>query len=154
MGSSKQKLLIGLVYAEWCGHCIETLPKWNKMQQNIKKRLADMPELEIEFKKISGGVPDSKQDEEVAEINNKYLGGNSNEKLKVDGYPTIFRIYGGKLEYYNSNDRSAEAMEKWYLNNDSTCGKPKSTGGKKRGNSTRRRRQPRKSKKTRSWFSW
>jgi predicted sulfurtransferase len=45
-------------------------------------------------------------------LNNTYLS-NSNEKLIENGFPTIYKINGGKLEYYNGPDRMASSFEKW-----------------------------------------
>ena len=38
----------------------------------------------------------------------------NNVQLKLEGYPTIFRIENGKVDYYNGN-RQANQMAEWYL---------------------------------------
>jgi hypothetical protein len=43
---------------------------------------------------------------------------NSAEKLAVQGgYPTIFKITGGALTYFNGASRNADELQKFYLEN-------------------------------------
>jgi hypothetical protein len=49
----------------------------------------------------------------IAEANNTYL---SNSPTKIEspmGFPTIFRIYDGKLEYFNGN-REYNTLVRWF----------------------------------------
>ena len=33
---SKKKIIIGKIYADWCGHCNMLKPEWEKMKNMIK----------------------------------------------------------------------------------------------------------------------
>lgn len=100
-------LLIGKIYADWCGHCRMLKKEWYKMKYNIKHKKHG---YEIIYAEIEQSVEQSKVDN----VNELYLNG-SNKKLALQGgYPTIFKIINGNIEYY-SGDRKAEAMQKWFL---------------------------------------
>jgi hypothetical protein len=57
-------------------------------------------------------IEDSDHDKnaKMERINKTIYGG----KLQANGYPTIFKNVGGKIEYYEGN-RNAADMEKWFL---------------------------------------
>jgi thiol-disulfide isomerase/thioredoxin len=128
--------IVGKVFATWCGHCKDLAPEWDKMKKEIDNQHGG----KFKFEEIDS---DKNMDNEIAEINKTYLNGNANKQLKADAFPTIFKIKGGVLEYYEGN-RTAEAMKQWVLKN--------IRGGKKK--STRRRRSASKNnhKKTAKWF--
>jgi len=55
-------------------------------------------------------IEQSNEDKEVSDFNAKY-----NQSLALQGgYPTIFKLSGGKLSYYSGN-RSHEALLKWIM---------------------------------------
>ena len=128
----KPKLLLGLLYADWCGHCQHLKPEWAKMKDIINKdpKMRDQCEiLEIES-------ADPKLKEKLNNVNNKIDG----EKLDVSGYPTIFLRNKGKLKKYEGG-RTAEELLSWIKSennnhiNDIIVPKPKPFsffGGKKR----------------------
>jgi thiol-disulfide isomerase/thioredoxin len=102
-------LLIGKIYADWCGHCRMLKPEWNKLKYNIKHKNGSHG-YQIHYIEIEQQNEQSKVDK----VNKIYLH-NTDKKLSLQGgYPTIFKIINGNIEYY-SGDRKAEAMQKWFL---------------------------------------
>lgn len=74
-GGDKGKII--LFYADWCGHCQQFKPLWEK----IKRKMGG----KVQFKEVD--------DENVFEIN----------KYGVQGYPTIIAEKGGKMFKFNNN---------------------------------------------------
>ena len=95
------KIVIGKIYADWCGACKQLNPIWVEMKNKINLEHKDM----FEFAEIEEKVMDS----EIAKINKTY---NVNLELQ-GGYPTIFKIANGKLEYYNGA-REPDQMLSWF----------------------------------------
>lgn len=87
--------IIGKIYANWCGHCKQLEPQWEKMKQQINNK--NIKYIEIE-------------EQEHKKLNNfrkQY------PSLQINGYPTIFKIYPNKtIEYFNK-DRIANVMKQW-----------------------------------------
>ena len=81
------KTIIGVVHAEWCGHCIQLM---NNNWKTIEKKFNNDNSIKV----ISIEESDNSQTR-INEINNTYLK-NSPDKLTVDGYPTIFKITNKK----------------------------------------------------------
>jgi thiol-disulfide isomerase/thioredoxin len=107
--SSKPTIVIGKIHAKWCPHCVHLVPEWKKMKMDIKKQLGH--KYNIVFTDIEQSV----EKINVDKINNRFLT-HSNEKLAVqNGYPTIFKIDGGKLEYF-AGKRTALELTNWYSN--------------------------------------
>ena len=103
--NKKTPLVIGLIYAKWCGHCQALEPEWKSMKQNMlnKNSVSSHQILEIEDS-------DPDKDAKLEGINKTVHSG----KIQANGYPTIFKNVGGKLEYYEGG-RTAVEMEKWFL---------------------------------------
>lgn len=100
--NSTNKIIIGVVHANWCGQCTILMPEWIKMTSELKN-VNNIVVLSIE---------ETDSQNEISKINNTYLK-NSIEKLVVNGYPTIFKITNqGKLEYYNGN-RNHNDLVNW-----------------------------------------
>ena len=99
----KNKVIVGKVYANWCGHCKNLKPEWNRMKTNIhkKKGKKHIVYAEVEENEIGTKLQNIEKTHNV--------------KVNVTGYPTLFRIVGGKIEYYNGN-RESRQMADWYLN--------------------------------------
>ena len=91
---------VGLIYANWCGHCNALKPEWKKMKQGL--RGTNCQYLEIED-------ADPHKDRKIAHVNSRLKGG----KLVANGYPTVFKINNGKLEYYQG-ERTAPALQQWF----------------------------------------
>jgi len=126
-----RKIIIGKVYAEWCGHCKNLKPEWSKMRKNLQSKMGKNNILEFV---------------EIEESNNTAMDQFKERfpNLTVNGYPTIFKNTGEKdLEYYYG-DRTADQMVAWAL-------KPsisKISGGKKR--KTLRKKSNNKTRKVKS----
>jgi thiol-disulfide isomerase/thioredoxin len=89
----------GLIYAEWCGHCQALKPHWDKMKNNMKNKNTHFIEIEDS---------DKLKEYKINKINKSVK-----NKLVVNGFPTVFRIKGGNLEYYEG-ERTTESMQKWF----------------------------------------
>ena len=97
---SKSAITVGLIYANWCGHCQHLKPEWKKMKKGM--RGTNCHYLEIED-------ADHHKDRKIAHVNSILKTG----KLEANGYPTVFKVKGGKLEYYQG-ERTAQAMQQWF----------------------------------------
>lgn len=90
-------IIIGKVYADWCGHCEALKPKWEKLKEILPKGRVQTIEIE------------ESETEKRTEFEKKY-----NKTINVNGYPTIFKIVNNKIEYY-SGPREPEDMKRWIL---------------------------------------
>lgn len=91
--------IIGLVHAEWCGHCQELKPKWDVMRTRLQKT----PSIEIKEVEVSDTIGLSNLKE-------------THPSLEINGYPTIFKINRvGKddsIQYYEGA-REVDSLVKW-----------------------------------------
>lgn len=116
-GRHKNTLIIGKIYADWCGHCIALVPEWKKMKQMIyHKRIEN---ANVIFKELGDTKENKKKgikvDSLIAKFNTEDRKGQ--EPIKIDGgFPTIFKIYNGKLEYYKGS-RDAKYIFEWASSN-------------------------------------
>jgi protein disulfide-isomerase len=78
-------------YADWCGHCKNIKPEWDKCAKEVNKDSKRMIKVDV------GGK--SKEEAALA------------EKYGVDGFPTILIFQNGSHEPYNGA-RSADAFLK------------------------------------------
>jgi hypothetical protein len=136
--TKKNVLHVGKIYADWCGHCQSLQPEWNKMKDDMKMAIGrSLKNLHVEFVEI-GDTPKNKTkgltvEGMITKYNGRHLP-NSAEKLKSDGYPTLFKLLNGKLEYYTGN-RDAKSMYTWYMSgviNSKNFQTKKMMGGKSR----------------------
>ena len=114
---NKKSVVMGIIYAKWCQHCKdlipaeddnESQPKWQQTIDTIKQKAnktKDMYYLTIEDDEIKNGNKLEKFNEKCKGI--------CKEKLEADGYPTLFKITGGRLEKY-SGQREPVIMSKWF----------------------------------------
>ena len=103
MGSSKQ-VFVGRLHANWCIHCKSLKPEWAKMKKILSKTKGKYRFVSIE---------QSKEAHDLERLN-KYLGLVEDEK-KVqmkEGYPTIFKVVDGVVEYYNG-PRMTQNLVNW-----------------------------------------
>ena len=90
-------IIIGKVYADWCGHCQALKPKWEQLKKILPKGRVQTVEIE------------------EAETDKRAQFEKTHKKtINVSGYPTIFKIANGKIEYY-SGPREPEDMKRWVL---------------------------------------
>jgi thiol-disulfide isomerase/thioredoxin len=100
--------VIGKIYANGCIHCQMLEPEWNKMKQDVSNNAFNSRRI------VFVEIEQANQDALIADTNNKYLINSTNKLALQEGYPTIFRIENGKVEYYNGQ-RDANTMERWFL---------------------------------------
>ena len=115
----KKRILVGKIYADWCGHCISLNSEWNAMKNMINHQMGrSLKNIDIEYVEI-GDTEQNKAagknvDGMIAEFNAKHMS-KSAEKLALDGgYPTVFKHCHGKLEYYKG-PRTAKDLFTWYM---------------------------------------
>lgn len=98
---AKPTIIMGLIYANWCGHCKTTEPEWEIMEKMLKS-YSKIKCIKIEENEMNTQLP---------KINIAYLG-ESGDFVVSNGYPTIFRIEDEKVKYYNG-ERTAVKMFNW-----------------------------------------
>ena len=107
--ASESKLVIGEIYANWCGHCKTLQPKWEILDKKIKNRFNENQLLIYK-------VEESKKDDPSVGLESLrvYLA-DPTEKVEVQGgYPTIFKIVNGVLSYYEG-PREVRPMFAWSM---------------------------------------
>lgn len=121
----KKNIVVGLVHAEWCGHCKSLMPQWDEMEKKIKNdsKLSSKCEIvKIDSEHVDKELPKYKKMTKAGDI-------------QVGGYPTLFLINNRNLEMYGG-ERTGEALYQWvnqHANNSIV-------GGKKRRKSRRNRK--------------
>ena len=128
MGGSKQ-IFVGRLHANWCIHCKSLKPEWAKMKKILSKTKGQYRFVSIE---------QSKEAHDLERLN-KYLGLVEDEK-KVrmkEGYPTIFKVVDGVVEYYNG-PRITQNLVNWVK---------ETTGGTRKRRTHKRRTDKRRTHK-------
>lgn len=100
--NKKDVLIVGKIYATWCGHCKALKPEWAKMKKIIKRkgRGKKIQYVEIEESQMTDELPKFKRQHNI--------------DLQANGFPTLFKLENGRVEYYQ-NSREADKMVDWYL---------------------------------------
>jgi thiol-disulfide isomerase/thioredoxin len=137
-------IVVGKIYAEWCGHCQDLKPKWEMMCSNVKKHANEHNPNEHKYKFMA--IEQSNEQAQVGHVNSTYLNHSAKKLALQGGYPTLFKIQDGELEYYNGN-RETDLMTNWALGNSQKGGK--STKARKASKSAGT-----KTRKNKSWFSF
>lgn len=108
MQNSNPELIIGIIYSTNCYHCVELLPKWKKMKKNIKNR--------TELNKIKYPTYLEIEANNMNKLNNfnNINRGRLGKDVTYSGFPTVFKIYGNNIEYYESS-REPIAMENFFM---------------------------------------
>jgi thiol-disulfide isomerase/thioredoxin len=103
----KNTFVIGKIYANWCGHCTDLAPKWNKLTKILRKKI---PKRQL----IISSIESENVDNGLSTLNQTYLS-NSDAKVAIQGgYPTIFKVVNNKIHYYEG-PRELAPMLKWAL---------------------------------------
>ena len=103
--NKKNTVVVGKIYANWCGHCQNMADDWNALKNDLAKRGGTFEFSEIEQTHESTLLP---------AVNEKYLKKSPVKVQLQGGYPTVFKIKGGKLSYFEGN-RTFEEMRNWFL---------------------------------------
>ena len=112
----QKKIIVGKIYADWCGHCKTLKPEWKQMKNIIKTNMGrSLKNVHIDIVEL-GDHDDNRMknislDQLVEEFNQKHFP-NGDNRVSSDGFPTIFKICRKKIEYY-SGPRTANEMYKW-----------------------------------------
>ena len=114
--------IIGLAYANWCPHCTSLKPHWDTMKQNLS---SDCRVIEVE-------ESDFNKQNKIDEINHELKG---DSELQIHGYPTMFKINNGKIDYYNG-ERDVKSMSLFF------------DGSKKAKSKTQKKNKTKKGKKS------
>lgn len=117
------------IHANWCPHCINMIPEWNKLKSSLK------------FKQIKPKVFDIEEQQlhKLELLNKKY---ELQEPVSHKGFPTIVKVHNGKVEYFEGS-RDAKNILSWLYTNVKTMDKKtkrKSKKNKKRRNRTNKRK--------------
>ena len=123
------------IYAEWCGHCQDLAPIWEKVKQKMRGD-ARVKFIEIEQNKGRIGKENGSKtlEQEMDDLNSE-LGNVGENVIKAEGFPTIAKTCNGKTDRYEG-ERSVNAIIAWINKGTKSKGKVKSKrrvhGGKKR----------------------
>jgi thiol-disulfide isomerase/thioredoxin len=92
----KPTLVLGKIYAEWCGHCKVLEPKWTIIEREIPKRFPPGSKplvYKVEESNMS--------DENVGLATLKQYLANPDENVELQGgYPTIFKIVNETFKHH------------------------------------------------------
>jgi thiol-disulfide isomerase/thioredoxin len=102
--NKKNTVVVGKIYANWCGHCQNMADDWNALKNDLAKRGA------FEFSEIE----QTHESTLLPAVNEKYLKKSPVKVQLQGGYPTVFKIKEGKLSYFEGN-RTFEEMRNWFL---------------------------------------
>ena len=110
--SSPSIVVVGKIYADWCGHCQSLLPEWEKLDKNIQQRMAKYPNSHTKYVVVA--IEQKQQDEGIRNVNETYLKNTGRTLALQGGFPTLFKITDGTLEYYDG-PRTYLEMLRWYM---------------------------------------
>ena len=108
--SAKNKLVFGKLHASWCGHCVRLAEIWPEIVSRIESKVNNLLIVSIESEVM---------DAEVAKINDALVSKSSPKLALQEGYPTIFKIVRGRVQYYNGV-REVEPMVAWAVGKSKT----------------------------------
>jgi len=127
------KTVVGKLYMNGCVHCDNLVEPWNQMKNKVGGKVEVADDIE------------AAQTNELNELNNKY----KTDVGMQGGYPTIYKIVGGKVEYYNG-ERITKELINWALKSDGKRGSKSLKRGskslKRGGKSLKQSRRQRQSR--------
>ena len=97
--AKNKKTIVCKIYANWCGHCQTLKPVWAELK-NMMHTDKNITMIEIE---------ESEMKEKIGKLRNV-----CKKNIDVNGFPTIVKICGKKVEYYQG-ERSVDAMRAWIM---------------------------------------
>jgi hypothetical protein len=121
MKLKKNATVIGIIYAKWCPHCKDLIPdendttsppKWKQTIDSIK--LMKDRKRDLFYAQLEEG--DIKKDGKLDKLNEKCRG-ICPDPVVANGYPTVFRVSGGKVETYDGL-REPKEMASWLVRGD------------------------------------
>lgn len=143
----KHNLHVGRIHADWCGHCVALKDQWEKFKDKLKFGMGrSLKNVVIEHHDFEDSEERKSKghfvDKELDRYNNTFL---ANSPIKValqNGYPTLFRLLNGHLEYH-TGERTTDSMFAWY-----TRGIINQHGGTKKRRGKRSRKNRKRSRRT------
>ena len=97
------KIGIGKIYSDSCGYSIALKPIWKRMKELIGNN------TNIEYIELEASSSDYSSRKEQIE---KKFG--LKQPISVSGYPTIFRIKNGVINYFDK-ERTAEILKDFFI---------------------------------------
>lgn len=110
-------VVYGKLYSDACIHCITLQPIWDKLVSHFDNHRNKFPHAHVMYKEVA--IENKQMGPGIAEANNTYLFNSPTQIKSPIGFPTIFRIYDGKLEYFNGN-RDYNTLVRWFSRGDPT----------------------------------
>ena len=103
-------VVVGRAYADWCGHCKAMAEDWEKLRAHFESPSKKYPHSKTKYEVIS--INSNELNDKKPQVEKMYLS-NTGGQIDVKGFPTIFKITDGKLEYYNGA-RTYSDMLRWF----------------------------------------
>jgi hypothetical protein len=100
----KSPRVVGRIYSDSCGFCVAMKDAWGEMKTKMQEQGKEV----VKFADIEA----QEMNEKLDELNKRLV---SPQKVSIQGgFPTLFKIHGGKVEYYEG-ERSADKMYDWFM---------------------------------------
>ncbi len=98
---SAPKVVYGRIHAKWCGHCQHLEKMWPSVIREINNKTK-----KGEYKAIS--IEQTEEAKKLPWVNKHFV--KSGAPLAIQGgYPTVFKIVNGGVQYYNG-ERTAKGI--------------------------------------------
>ena len=107
-----KNILVGKVYADWCGYCQELKPEWEKMKHKIQQNMGrSLHNVKITFHEMGDTEENTRNNIRVHDLVHHF---NEVKKVHVEinGFPTIFKVCRKRIEYYEG-EKTANALYTW-----------------------------------------